>query len=148
MSRGVLAFMVIALLASPVAFPSSVGAQGGPPSSVCGRADPSAARQVLRAFTQDRLGWFRRKYGLTGIRPTQIRLLTDKRRTDTCTRLNSFYANSRYFRAPWKHAYYEAGGYFFASFIDTTDPRRSRTEIGHFAVFDSKLRLVAVLSPK
>jgi hypothetical protein len=126
----------------------STSAQPTSAHKACPAVDRSGARQVIRALSQDRLAWFRRKYSLTSVSPKHLRLLIDARNSDVCSRLNAFYANGMYSKPPWNHSYYTADGYYFASFIDKTNPKTGIPRMAHFAVFDGSMRLIARLSPK
>lgn len=143
-----MALMVTTLLL----FPAGAQAQGGPSHpktpSVCPDANRATARPVFRALTEERLAWFRRTHGLTQVDAKQLRPLTEARSSEVCQRLNAYYATSMFGREPWKRTYFQAGGFYFASFVDTTDPTQGRPRISHFAVFDGSLKLLGILSPK
>lgn len=140
--------LALAISLTLVALPGTGQAQRTGAPRECPAVDPSGSRQVMRAMTQERLAWFRRKYGLTGVNVTHFRVLTDQNNAPICAKLNAYYAKSIFSKAPWKRSYYALDGIYFASFIDTTNPKTGPVHLSHFAVFDGALHLTATLSPR
>ena len=120
-----------------------------PPAAVgCPGNHQATGRIVWKALAEERLGWFRKKYGLEHLRPRQLRALADGRNDVACTALNKFYETSFYMNPRFKRTYFRAGSYYFASFVDSSDPKKGRVHMNHFALFDAEFRLVATLKPK
>jgi hypothetical protein len=127
---------------------SAIEAQDGGNAAGCPAMDPSGARPVARALTESRLAWFRRAHDLTRVNAKRLRPLTGRLDGAICEQLNAYYAGSMYSTSPWRRSYYMVDGFYFASFVDTTDPIVRRVQISHFAMFDDSLKLRAILSPK
>lgn len=127
---------------------ASVEAQRRPAQArpACRATSPRAASPVLRVLSAQATVGFRREHGLTGVNARELRPLTDARSAAVCQRLNALYRTSMYGRAPWQRTYFEAGGFYFASIVDGTNPRTGRPRAGHVAVFDASLRPLAIWS--
>lgn len=119
-----------------------------PAARACRATAPAFARTVLKPLTQPRLAWFKRQHGLTELDARRLRPLTDARDAATCRQLDRLFAPSFFGQAPWEHVYYEAQGYYFASYRDTTDPRSGRAKVNFMIVLDRELRPLGWIAPK
>ncbi len=138
---------VAGLLGTALALaPSSVTfAQAPKHAAACPANNGHAARTVLKPLVQQRLGWFRRMYGLTALDPSKLRHLNGKGDAAVCQQLTAIIQP----RSPWTSVYYRADGFYFASFRDTTPPGgETPPKAGFIFVFDRELKPIAYIVPK
>ncbi len=103
---------------------------------------------VLKPLKQERLGWFRRMYGLTAVNVKHVRPLRDRRDAFVCEWLNVTFENTPYGDSRWARVYYKADGYYFVSLVDRTDPAVGRAVVPRMMVLDSRLKPIAEIAPK
>jgi hypothetical protein len=140
-----MALLWLPAFSSPAAPAAAAQASSAEASTLCPAGSPSTARPVFRALSQERLGWFRRMYGLNEVEPRSLRPVQNP---EACVQLSRLLQNSVYGQAPWAPAYYQAGGFYFIALRDTTDPRQGRRKVDHFFVYDASLRPIAHLAPR
>lgn len=138
------AVFVVMLLAGT----APLAAQGTPAriadSVICPPTARATITPVFRALSMERMAEFREEHGLTRVNARNLKPLRSHRSAAVCQKLNAYYATSMFARAPWERTYFEADGFYFASFVDLTNPNPGSRRRGHFAIFDASLRLVGI----
>lgn len=113
----------------------------------CPPASRDAARVVLKPLVLERLGWFRRMYGLTSVNAKQLRLLQRRSDAPLCEKFNAALRMS-FGDSRWAYTYYTLDGYYFLALVDRGDPRAGRVYHSGLFLLDSDLKLLATLVPR
>lgn len=113
-------------------------------SVICPPTGRATITPVFRALSLEHMAEFRKEHGLTRVNARNLKPLRSHRSANVCQKLNAYYATSMFARAPWERTYFEADGFYFASFVDLSNPNIGSRRPGHFAIFDASLRLVGI----
>ena len=117
-------------------------------SIVCPAPSTAANVAVILPLMRRRFVWFRRKNGIGDDKLRDLRPLLASRDGDACRKLNTMFVGQPFDAETTSRSYYTAPGYYFAAFVDRSDPRLRQPWATRVFVMDDDFKLVANIAPK
>lgn len=109
--------------------------------SVCPGNDDEIAREAVRFFLEERAD-VAAQAGIPRMDPSGLRPLSDARDGAACQRLRAEIHSPELTQAPWRHAVYELGGYYFEVFYQIAGPDELLLYRTPFRVRDTQLNVL------